>query len=147
MRADATILGLDIGEKRIGVARANAIALLPEPLLTLSNDGSFIDELQSLIAAHKVGILVVGLPRNLRGDHTQQTHMVEQFVKSMKTSIDTPIFFQDEALTSVAAKTMLASKRGSVSKGDIDAQAAAIILQDFITHEPQVIKEFLEATN
>ena len=126
------ILGLDVGEKRIGVAIASTIARLPSPLVTLANDGNFLESLKKLITRERVGALVIGFPRGLDGQTTQQTAAVESFIGQLKKQIDLPIYTQDEALTSQKAETELHA-RGNFNKADVDALAAAFILEDFLT--------------
>jgi putative holliday junction resolvase len=133
-----SILALDVGGRRIGVARANPVARIAQPLTTLTNDADIISVLQKLIQAEDAGILVVGLPRNLEGQATAQTHSVEAFVEALKRHVTIPIYWQDEAVTSKKAESEL-SQRGKIySKGDIDALAATYILEDFLhTHAPE----------
>ena len=119
-------IGLDIGERRIGVARGSSAAKIAEPLVVLST-GSEIDALQKLINQHNPGGIVVGLPRNLRGEETAQTAKVRAWVNQAKKSLKPTFYWQDEALTSHEATT----NRGA-QKNDVDAAAAAIILQDFL---------------
>ena len=123
-------LGLDIGEKRIGVARVNMIARIPEPLVALANDDTFQSKLQQIIAEYEPDALIVGLPRNLNGEETPQTNYVKAFSQQNLTQYNVPILFQDETLSSVEAKTRLGGNLQP--KGLVDAQAAAIILEDYI---------------
>ena len=121
-------LGLDIGRKRIGVSRASSLAMLAEPLTTISTAGS-LEKLQELIKQHSVQTLVVGLPRNLGGEDTGQTAWVRDWVDKAKEQIQLPFYWQDEALTSVVAE---AEQYAHKKPRDVDALAAAIILQDFL---------------
>jgi len=122
------VLGLDVGEKWIGVARGSTAAKLAEPLTTIeTNEAS--KNLQELINNHKAAALVVGLPRNLSGDDTAQTDWVRQWVDQLKNRIDLPVLWQDEALTSKQAEI---SKPKAKSPFDDHALAAATILQDFL---------------
>jgi putative Holliday junction resolvase len=100
-----SILSLDVGTVRIGVAIASAIARLPRPLITLNNDEQFLVRLQEIIQVESVTTIVVGLPRSLEGRPTAQTELVENFVTELQQHIALPLFFQDEALTSSKAKT------------------------------------------
>jgi putative Holliday junction resolvase len=127
-----SILALDVGAKRVGVAVASLAARLPRPLTTLDRSEAFFDELQKIIAAESIGAIVIGLPRGLDGQHTEQTKATEAFVTQLKAQIDLPIRMQDEALTSKKAKAELEAKRAPHSKGDIDALAATYILEDFM---------------
>jgi putative Holliday junction resolvase len=119
------ILALDIGEKRIGVARANSIARIPEPIATLANDASFKEELTKLLHEYAITTIVVGLPRNLKGDETAQTAYTKQFVADNLAEYD--IHWQDETLSSVSADA-----RPDRMRHGIDAAAACIILDDYL---------------
>ncbi len=134
MNDSTTLIALDVGTKRIGIARANSIAKIPEPLQTLNNDGHFNLKLNNLIHQHKANKLVVGLPRGLDGQNTQQTQFVLDFVENLKQNINLDISLQDEALTSVKAKEYLSStkKKKVFQKSDIDAVSAMFILEDYL---------------
>lgn len=132
MNSSTTLLSLDVGEKRIGVARANSIAKLPEPIETLANDGNFINQLQALIKLHHASKLVIGLPRGLDGQNTQQTNYVKSFVKELQLSLSIDICMQDEALTSVKAEEYLKSAKKPYNKADIDSVSAMFILDDYL---------------
>ncbi len=126
----STVLALDIGTKKIGIARANLIARIAEPLITLPNDQSFNSRLATIIADQDACLLVVGLPRGLNGQDTKQTEYVRRFLDELPSDI--PVHLQDEALTSVKAEQHLARQKKGYQKQDIDAQAATIILEDYL---------------
>jgi putative Holliday junction resolvase len=128
-----TIFALDIGERKIGIARANTIAKIAEPLVTLANDDQFLSKLKHLIIEHQVERIIVGLPRNLEGQDTKQTSYVKEFIQGLNLKAE--IVFQDEALTSVNAEDLLSSSGKAYNKEDIDAVAASIILDDYIKGE------------
>ncbi len=122
-------LGLDIGSKRIGVARINSVARIPEPLVTLENNDSFTVELKKIIDKEAVDLIVVGLPRNMSGEETQQSNIVKDFVdKVLRPSINLPIIYYDETLSSVDAEKYSDDTK---KKRGIDAIAAAEILRYF----------------
>jgi putative Holliday junction resolvase len=75
--------------------------------------------------------IVVGYPRNQQGEVTSQTEFVEAFTKKLEY-LGKKIVYQDESLTSVLAEQRLKSYGRPYTKGDIDAQAATIILQDYL---------------
>lgn len=127
----STLLGLDVGERRIGVASADASLPIAMPLTTISVDGSEVQQIAALVADHAVEKIIVGYPRNQQGELTQQTEKVEAFAKLL-LPLDIPIIMQDESLTSVLAQQHLDSLGKPYEKGDIDAAAAAIILQDYL---------------
>jgi len=128
----ATILALDVGAQRIGVARANSIARIASPLTTLQHTDQIFDDISQLLKQEQADELVVGLPRGLEGQETDQTRTVRQFVADLQQRITVPIHFQDEALTSVKAEKELEARKKPFAKGDIDALAATYILGDYL---------------
>lgn len=126
-----TFLALDIGEKRIGVAQADNEVKIAFPLCTLLVDGLEKERLREIVAEVRPSVLVVGYPRNQQGEATEQTRQVEKVAKEFE-SLDIPIVFQDESLTSVLAETYLKRHNKPYTKADIDAHAAAIILGDYL---------------
>jgi putative Holliday junction resolvase len=125
------LLALDVGGARIGVALASSMARIAHPLTTLNYSETVVDELRQIIKDEAIGILVVGLPRNLSGEETGQTASVQEFAKQLEV-LNVPIHFQDEAVTSAKAEAELKSRGKPYSKGDIDALAATYILDDFL---------------
>jgi putative holliday junction resolvase len=132
-----TMLALDVGERRIGVARARLDARFPQPMLTLDNPDTFIDDIAALCVAEKAGLIVIGLPRGLSGQETPQTAMVQKFGTKLEARLDIPLYWIDEAVTSEKAETVLKNRGKPYVKGDIDALAATFILEDFITERPE----------
>lgn len=125
-------LGLDVGERRVGLARGDSIGRIAQPLKTLLNDQTLDAALKQTIADTEATDVVVGRPRNQAGSHTQQTKQVEQFVKRFLAPLHLPIHWQDESVTSIIAEERLMQRKKPYSKADIDAEAASIILQDFL---------------
>lgn len=132
----SSILALDLGEKRVGVARADTVARLAQPLTTLANDETFTDKLQALIKEHNAKQLVVGLPRGMQGQFTQQTKAVEAMAADLQ-KLGLKIQWQDETLTSHQAEAELTRRRVSYNKEAVDALAACLILEDFLRGRPQ----------
>lgn len=132
----SSILGLDVGNARVGVAIADSIARLPRPLTTLDNNESFSTSLQHVIDQETVTQLVVGVPRDMQGNETAQTRQTETFIAQLKNQVATPIATQDEALTSQQAEEELEASGKPFSKGDVDALAACYILQDYLQEHP-----------
>lgn len=128
---DKTFIALDVGEKRIGVAIASTGVKIAIPLTTLDVDGTEIREIARVIAEENVDVIVIGYPRNQSGETTAQTAYAESFGAQIEGMAPT-IVFQDESLTSVMAENQLKASGGTYTKGDIDARAAAIILQDYL---------------
>lgn len=123
-------LGIDVGERRIGLARVNSVAKIPEPLGTFLNDDAFPAALINIIAEHSIDVIVVGLPRNMQGLETPQSDSVRVFVEEViKAKTNIPVHFQDETLTSVAAE---GHGRDAIARYGLDSLAAVEILKDFI---------------
>lgn len=133
MQTPANILALDVGDKRVGVAIASPEARLPRPLTTLQQGDNFFEQLRQLTQAENVGQLVVGLPRGLDGQSTNQTLATRNFVERLRGELDLPIHLQDEALTSKQAEAELNSRGAGHDKADVDALAATYILEDFLS--------------
>ena len=135
-------VGLDIGERRVGVAVSDASGTLARPLGVLRLAGLDVDALDVVasevarLAAEEdgVGAIVIGLPRRLDGSPTDMTPRVEQFARKLETKIALPITFQDERLSSREAESRLAlrDKDWRSRKARLDAAAAAVILQDYL---------------
>jgi len=125
-------LGLDMGEQRIGVAFADGIVPIAVPLLTINVDGTERDQLQKIMQEKAITDVIVGLPRNQSGDITAQTMRVQQMVYSLLDIYALPIHYQDESVTSIQAEERLKSRGKAYQKGDIDREAATIILQDYL---------------
>ena len=130
-----SIIALDVGEKRIGIATAYTEAGFPQPLITLNNDDRFWDNLNAIIDEHNVSEIVVGLPRNLNSDDTTQTLYTRDFIVTLQQKFKLPVKVQDEAGTSRQAVQELLSKKKKYLKADIDALAATYILEDFLLSE------------
>jgi putative Holliday junction resolvase len=129
-----TLISLDVGEKRIGVAVADAAVRIAVPFQTIEVDGQELEAIAKIVVQEEADTIVVGYPRNQMGESTTQTDYVEQFAKQLEDLAPT-IVFQDESLTSVMAEDQLKAHKKPYTKADIDAQAAAIILQDYLeTH-------------
>lgn len=132
MARSTSLLALDVGEKRIGVALADSAVRIAIAFDTISVDGTEIDQISKIIRLESVDIIVVGYPRNQSGEPTKQTAYVETFVTTLQQHIEQPVVFQDESLTSVHAEERLKASRRPYEKADIDAVAASLILQDYL---------------
>lgn len=122
------LLALDIGTKRIGVARANSLARIPESLGILDNDDSIYANLQQIIDERNPAIIVIGIPRNLSGELTHQSQSILDWTKGFIDRVKTNarVVHSDETLSSVAAREIDPSAR------HIDDQAACVILDDYM---------------
>ena len=125
-------LGLDVGERRIGVARAIGDVRAAWPLITVFVDGSEQQALQKIVHENNVTDIVVGRPLNQAGQPTAQSEAVEAFVEKTVRPLGLPVYWQEESVTSIAAEERLKSRGVPFDRAAIDAEAAAIILQDFL---------------
>jgi putative Holliday junction resolvase len=128
------VLALDVGERRIGVALASTIARLAAPLTTIDarKTPDTFAEIQKLVNDNSATVVVVGLPRDMKGDDTAQTIYCRKFAADLGEKLSTTIVLQDETATSLAAEERLKASRKPYTKADIDAHAAVIILQDYL---------------
>ena len=125
------LLALDVGEKRIGMAMADTAVRIAVPFGWLEHTETILTDLAEVLLRHEIDVIVVGYPRNQSGEPTKQTAYVEEFVKTIaELDIDAEIVYQDESLTSVQAEARLGTR--IKNKGEIDAEAASIILQDYM---------------
>ena len=131
MDSSESMIALDVGEKRIGVAIANGSVAIAIPYDTIEVDGTEVSQIAQLIETESVARIIIGYPRNQSGEATAQTAYVERFADTLK-ELDVDIEFQDESLTSVHAEDRLKSQKQPYTKGDIDMVAASIILQDYL---------------
>ena len=125
------LLALDVGEKRIGVALADSSIGISIAFETIEVNGSELERIARIVVDEKIDTIVVGYPRNQSGEATKQTAYVETFATQL-VDMDAEVVFQDESLTSVRAEEILDRQKRPYAKGDIDALAASLILQDYI---------------
>jgi putative holliday junction resolvase len=128
----SSILALDVGQARIGVALANKVARIASPLVTLPNDDNFTAELRKIIENNAVDTLVVGLPRSLDGTVTAQTAYAQEFANTLQVQFGLPVVLQDEAVTSAKAEEELRNRRKDFIREDIDMLSAVYILDDYL---------------
>jgi putative holliday junction resolvase len=130
------ILSIDYGSVRIGIALSDPLRMIAGALDTFPNDGSFIPKLIGLIQEHDVGILVVGLPLNLKGREEQKAVEVRSFIEELKKTVEIPIRTWDERFTSTMAKQALIDmgigRKKRREKSRVDQIAAAVLLQSFL---------------
>ena len=132
-------LGLDVGERRIGVALCDELGLLASPLTTVRvgrRDGErrALEEIAALARERGVEVVVVGLPTSLRGTEGPQAQAVRAFAERLAPHLTVPIEFWDERFTTAEAeRTMIArGLKREQRRARIDAAAAAIMLQDYL---------------
>ena len=130
------IVGLDVGTKTIGVACAYAKGRIARPKGVVSRRGVKKDvfRLQEILAKDVVEAFVVGLPFDQDGTERRGVHLARQIGAAVHESFGVPVYYQDEAYSTVEASQRLhdAGRPYSRQKNRIDAAAAAVILQDWL---------------
>ncbi|MGD1713158.1 Holliday junction resolvase RuvX [Hydrocoleum sp. CS-953] len=129
-------LGLDVGRKRMGVAGCDGTGLIATGITTIKRT-SFqqdIAQLQTIVQERQVQLLVVGLPYSMNGSIGFQGREVQKYAQRLSQTLELPVEYVDERLTSVQAEEMLkaANISPSQNKGLIDRKAAALILQQWL---------------
>jgi len=129
-------LGLDIGNKRIGVAGCDKLGLLATPLTTIKR-GNFYQDLaifQELVIEREAEILIVGLPYSQDGSLREQGQKIKKYGQRLANALNLPLEYVDEKLTSIEAEEQLKNQKrfNSRDKGMIDQVAAQIILQSWL---------------
>jgi putative Holliday junction resolvase len=136
-------MGLDVGERRIGVALSDASGVLASPLTTIGARDRPLERIEKLAREHGVVALVVGLPLTLRGEVGPQAQVVQKFAAALEAAVGLPVHLFDERLTSAAADQMLREMgvKPEKRKLQIDQVAAAIILQDYLDQQRNLMNE------
>ena len=136
-RSPKSVIALDVGTKRIGVALANLEARFARPLTTLEHTEDVVSDIFHLCDEYDAALIVIGLPRGLDGQETEQTRSTQAFGAHLEANLAIPVYWIDEAVTSAQAEAELRDRGKPYSKGDIDALAATYILEDFIKEHPE----------
>lgn len=136
-----TVVALDVGSRRIGVAVATLDARLPRPLGALNHSAGIVGQICEMLREQKAVALVCGLPRGLNGQDTAQTDYVRDFMAQLEKEVSIPLYWIDEALTSKQAEEELKQRGATYTKGDVDALAACYILTDFlVAHKEELLR-------
>lgn len=138
-------LGIDYGQRRIGLALSDASGTLASPVRVIERPRSERDtvrlvseEIARLVAADEgLAAVVVGWPRRLDGTPSAQTPIVEAFAKAIGQTTAVPVVLQDERLSSYEAESRLAvtERDWRKRKRSLDAAAAAVMLQDYLDQQ------------
>ena len=135
------VIGIDLGERRIGLAVSDATATLARPLRTIERGRSDEEAARTLLAAidelnaeDEVGRIVIGLPMRLDGTVSDQTARAQKMAGLLAARTAIPIVMQDERLSSHEANERLATMERDwrKRKAKLDAAAAAVFLQDYL---------------
>lgn len=135
-------MGLDVGDKTVGIAVSDELGYTAQGMMTLERVGIRKDtgKIIDMVKEYGCDTVVIGLPRNLNGSDSIQTEKVREFRTMLENKMrstgmkDIKIVWQDERLTTVMAERVLIAADVSRSKRKkvIDKQAAVIILQSYL---------------
>ena len=130
------MLGIDYGERRIGLALSDPMRIIAKPLKIIDRKITidYISEILNISEEKKANIIVVGLPLTLRGKKSKQTEVVQKFIDKLTQLGTIPVVPVDERLSSIAAIKSLQEQgvKTGHEKGRVDETAAAIILQEYL---------------
>lgn len=130
------VLGLDVGNKTIGVAISDELGWTAQALEVIQRKGLSQDmkRIKEILSEYQVNEIVVGLPKNMNGKEGEQAKRVREFLEKLKARVKLPIRTWDERLTTVAAERTLLE--GDLSRAKrkkiIDKVAAQVILQGYL---------------
>ena len=130
-----TVLALDVGDRRIGLAISDPTGMLASPLGVVERGPSDLDDVLRVALDNDATEIVVGLPLTLAGESRQQAGKVRSFVQELRSKTDLPVTMVDERLSTVQAQRMLRESgtgRRNRDRGRLDSAAAAVILQAYL---------------
>lgn len=134
------VLGLDVGERRVGIAISDPTGTVVRPLQTLKRGSREEDVagIANLVAEHGVELVVVGQPLSLNGTEGPQARRIARYADALAERLSVPVVSWDERFTTVAAEEILSrsrsekKRRRARAEGKVDAIAAAVILQSYL---------------
>ena len=129
------ILGIDVGEARIGLALSDDLGMLAHPVETVHvKEGTPHKRVAEVIVREKIETVVIGLPRNMSGTYGPAADKAREFAAKLQKFAPCTVKFWDERLTTVAAQKQLHESGRNVKKGRavIDQVAAVLILQGYL---------------
>jgi len=132
------ILGIDWGEKRIGLALSDPLGIIATSLATVEKKEGFdlTNYLKQLISEQEIAKIILGFPKNMDGSVGPKAEEVLAFKATLEKEINLPIILWDERLTTVSAQRSLREAEVKMKKGKkfLDKIAAVLILQNYLDH-------------
>ncbi|MCM3785606.1 Holliday junction resolvase RuvX [Neobacillus mesonae] len=130
------ILGLDYGDRRIGVAISDAFGWTAQGLEVIERrrDGDEFERITAIVQEHEVSEIVVGLPKNMNGTVGPRGELCMEFAEKLRATLDLPVHLWDERLSTVSAERTLVEADVSRKKRKkvVDKLAASLILQNYL---------------
>ncbi len=133
------LMGLDVGDSRVGIALSDPLGATAQPLKTVDRDDGTVASLAELVKELGVERIVVGLPLLMDGSEGRQAESVRMFVERLAGTVDVPVTLVDERLTTREAEAVLSeggARRGE-RRGASDRVAAALILRAYMDGVPE----------
>jgi putative Holliday junction resolvase len=138
-RSNGRVLGIDAGERRVGLALSDELRFLASPFAVIRRDrrlASVMEQIAEIARREGVAHVVVGLPLNEDGTVGRQARRAEAFANVVRKALGLPVEFWDERFSTVEAEARVREMGRSAhrprERGSMDAYAAAIILQDYL---------------
>lgn len=132
------ILAVDLGKARTGLAVCDESEILASPAGVISewNREKLLQKVADEANRQAVGEIVVGLPKNMDGSEGESAQNARAFAESLRALVTVPVVMQDERGTTITAHNYLndTDTRGKKRKAVVDAVAATVILQDYLTY-------------
>ena len=129
-------LGLDVGDKRIGVALSDPLGIIASPftIIDCQDEATDIGAIVNIITQQQVERIIVGLPRSMDGSIGKQAEKVQAFTQKLGSHTEVPVEFRDERLSTVSAKRLMqtVATKKTKRRARADAVAAALILQGYL---------------
>jgi putative holliday junction resolvase len=131
-------LGIDWGEKRIGLAYADEVGIaVPLPAAVAASKKARLQHIEAMIEQRGIQMIVCGYPLNMNGSIGFKAKEVDVFIEAIEKRFRLPVHRIDERLSSHSVEQGLKGQKKKIDRrsGEIDSRAAALILQDFIEEQ------------
>jgi putative Holliday junction resolvase len=134
------LLGIDFGDKYIGIAISDELCKIATPLDTILSDGSEITKITELIKKYNISKIIIGNPLNMDGSISKGTEKVNEFIKKLSSIITIPIELRDERLTTkeIQSRMIELDLSRKKRKKKIDSLSACLILQSYIDNHYEI---------
>jgi putative holliday junction resolvase len=136
------VLGIDAGERRVGLAMSDELRMIASPVTVLDRRprglAAVLDAVVEIVQREQVRQIVIGLPLNADGSEGRQAHRARDFARVTERVVGLPVTMWDERLSTREAEAIVRAQGRNVrrmrERGELDAIAAAAILQDYLDH-------------
>jgi|YelNatPaOPRAMG01_1025707.scaffolds.fasta_scaffold374392_1 putative Holliday junction resolvase len=131
------LLGLDYGEKRIGLAISDETGQMAKPYGIILNisQGFAVKKIKEICKKERIGKIIIGLPLNLKGEIERQAEKTKVFAEHLGREVALPIILEDERFTTKEAERILKERSAKSKKGRLDILSAVLILNQHLDRE------------